>query len=192
MLLSKTKNHHAGFKGLLILAVALLFCFVISAPVFAASSPPAAEKACSQKHDGKYTGADEKACEAGYNGGHAQKSSSAVCQYNGSNQDACLDGFGRGACAINNPNGNDLEKCLNANPIIKNIRLIVNFLSAGVGVVITGSIIIGGIQYAVAGNNPNAVSAAKKRIQDTLIALVAFFFIYALLNFLIPGGLLFI
>jgi hypothetical protein len=67
---------------------------------------------------------------------------------------------------------------------------VVNFLSAGVGLVVVGSIIVGGIQYAVAGNNANTVSAAKKRIQDTIIALIAFFFIYAFLNWLIPGGLL--
>jgi len=57
-------------------------------------------------------------------------------------------------------------------------------------VVITGSIIFAGIQYIVAGNNANTVSAAKKRIQDSIIALVAFFFIWAFLQWLIPGGLL--
>jgi len=62
-------------------------------------------------------------------------------------------------------------------------------LAAGVGLVVVGSIIWGGIQYAVAGNNPNAVSAAKKRIMDSLIALLAFLFMFGFLQWIIPGGI---
>jgi hypothetical protein len=98
--------------------------------------------------------------------------------------------FAAGPCDKKKPTSSSLEQCLDQNPIIKDVRTVVNFLSAGVGLVVVGSIIIGGIQYAVAGNNANTVSAAKKRIQDTIIALIAFFFIYAFLNWLIPGGLL--
>jgi hypothetical protein len=93
-------------------------------------------------------------------------------------------------CDKKTPTPNSLQDCLKENPIIKDVKTLVNFLSAGVGIVVVGSIIFAGIQYIVAGNNPNAVGAAKKRIQDTLIALLAFFFIYAFLDFLIPGGLL--
>jgi hypothetical protein len=93
-------------------------------------------------------------------------------------------------CDKKHPTSSSLEECLDNNPIIKDVRTVVNFLSAGVGIVVVGSIIVGGIQYSIAGNNPNAVGAAKKRIQDTVIALIAFFFIYAFLNWLIPGGLL--
>jgi hypothetical protein len=88
------------------------------------------------------------------------------------------------------PTTTSLNNCLNQNPIIKDVKTVVNFLSAGVGIVVVGSIIWAGIQYVMAGNNPNAVGAAKKRLQDTLIALLAFFFIYAFINWLIPGGLL--
>jgi hypothetical protein len=187
MYLSKTKKNIFGFRPLLFLAAGLIYALVIPASALAASAS-AADKACS-----KYSSSDLNACESGYDAGHAKKDSKRVCidVYDGSKQDACLDGFGKGACAIKDPDGGELEKCLNANPIIRTIRIVVNFLSAGVGIVITGSIIVGGIQYAIAGNNPNAVSAAKKRIQDALIALLAFFFIYALLDFLIPGSLLF-
>jgi hypothetical protein len=93
-------------------------------------------------------------------------------------------------CDKKSPTSTSLQNCLNQNPIIKDVKIIVNFLSAGVGIVVVGSIIFAGIQYIMAGNNPNAVGAAKKRIQDTLIALLAFFFVYAFLNWLIPGGLL--
>jgi uncharacterized membrane protein YraQ (UPF0718 family) len=93
-------------------------------------------------------------------------------------------------CDKKTPTSQSLENCLNENPIVKQLKNVINFLSAGVGIIVVGSIIVGGIQYALAGNNPQAVSAAKKRIQDTLIALLAFFFIYAFLQWLVPGGLL--
>jgi hypothetical protein len=66
----------------------------------------------------------------------------------------------------------------------------INFLSAGVGVVIVAVIIIGGIQYSTSANNPQSVSAARNRILNALLALVAYALIYAFLNFIIPGGLI--
>lgn len=98
---------------------------------------------------------------------------------------ACL------ACTKNNPTTAELNNCLKKNPIVGDINTIINFLSAGAGIIIVGSIIVGGIQYAIAGNNPNQVSAAKQRIVNSLIALVAFFLIFAFLSWIVPGGLLF-
>jgi hypothetical protein len=98
--------------------------------------------------------------------------------------------FAASPCDKQNPTSTSLQDCLDQNPIIKDVKKVVNFLSAGVGIVVVGSITYAAIQYIMAGNNPNAVSAAKKRIEDTMIALLAFFFIYAFLNWLIPGGLL--
>lgn len=98
---------------------------------------------------------------------------------------------GKKCCDKTSSTSTTLRNCVKENPIIKDINMIVNFLSAGAGIVIVGSIIVGGIQYTLAGNNPNNVSAAKKRITDALIALLAFFFIFSFLQWLIPGGLLF-
>jgi hypothetical protein len=191
MFLSKTKKIFINFHLIPVFFILLIYSLIIPASVFAAVTPAGVACIRDKNHNGQYTGSEADACVAGYNGGNAKKSSNDVCgKYNGDDHDACLDGFGKGACAIDNPSQDTLNKCLNANPIIKSIRLIVNFLSAGVGIVVVGSIIWGGIQYSMAGNNPQAVSAAKKRIQDTLIALLAFFFIYAFLQWIIPGGLL--
>jgi len=77
---------------------------------------------------------------------------------------------------------------LSDNPIVNDIQTVVNFLSAGVGVVVVAMVIVGGIQYAIAGDNPQAVSAAKQRIINGLIALLAFIFTFAFLQWLIPGG----
>jgi hypothetical protein len=78
---------------------------------------------------------------------------------------------------------------LSNNPIVKHVlNPIVNILSAGVGVVVVGVIIVGGIQYMMAGDNPQAVAAAKKRIINGLVALVAFMLMFGFLQWLIPGG----
>jgi hypothetical protein len=49
-----------------------------------------------------------------------------------------------------------LQKCLVGNPIVKDLNIIVDFLSIGVGIVVIGSIILGGIQYAMAGEQGKA------------------------------------
>lgn len=80
------------------------------------------------------------------------------------------------------------EACLKKNPIVGNLNNIIDVLAGLVGVVVVGTIILGGIQYAMAGDKAEAVSAAKQRIINGLIALVAFLFIFAFLQWLIPGG----
>jgi hypothetical protein len=190
MHLLKIKKNIRNSKSLIIMATASVYILIMPVAVFAAV--PASQKACDEKESGKYSGSNLTACVAGYKAGHSLASRDRVCNpYSGSDQDACIVGYGKGSCSIKNPGQNALNECLNQNPIIKSLRLVVNLLSAGVGIVIVGSIIVAGIQYALAGNNPNAVGAAKKRIQDTLIAMLAFFFIYAFLQWIIPGGLLF-
>jgi|SRR6185437_4900904 len=81
-----------------------------------------------------------------------------------------------------------VNQCLSQSPIVGDIQQVVNFLSAGVGIIVIAVIIIGGIQYTLAGDNPQALTAAKQRITNGLIALAAFFLIFALLQWLIPGG----
>lgn len=86
------------------------------------------------------------------------------------------------------PTGDISQACLQKNPIVKQLNIFVNFLSGLVGVVVVGVIIVGGIQYSLAGGNPQAVAAARKRIIDGLIALFAFLFIFAFVQWLVPGG----
>lgn len=78
--------------------------------------------------------------------------------------------------------------CLADNPIMAWVLTLINFLAAGTGLVITIGIIVGGIQYATAGANPQAVSQAKRRITNAIIALIAFVFLYAFMQWLVPGG----
>ena len=73
--------------------------------------------------------------------------------------------------------------------ITQYVNPFVNFLAALVGVAVVISIIVGGIQYGSSAGDPQKVTMAKNRIRNALIALLTFLFLYALLNFLIPGGL---
>ncbi len=73
--------------------------------------------------------------------------------------------------------------------VVAYIQLAINILSAMVGIVVVIMIAVGGVQYVTAQDNPQAVEAARERIRNALIALVAYIFSYAFLQYLIPGGL---
>lgn len=83
------------------------------------------------------------------------------------------------------------------NPIVRNLNNIIDVLSGLVGVAVVGVIILGGIQYMLAGSSvanpatgkPSSVAAAKQRIINGLIALIAYLFIFAFLQWLVPGGI---
>lgn len=76
-----------------------------------------------------------------------------------------------------------------SNCIVKDILIFINVLSVGVGVVVVIMIIWGGIQYTASRANPQSVQAAKSRIINALFALVAYLFIYAFLQWIVPGGI---
>ena len=59
-----------------------------------------------------------------------------------------------------------------------------------IGVFAVISIIVAGIQYASSADDPGKVTKAKDRIFQTVLGLLAYIFLFALLNYLIPGGLL--
>ena len=81
--------------------------------------------------------------------------------------------------------------CLNqgkTGQIMKLLEVGLNILAAAVGVTAVIMLIIGGIQYSSSNGNPQAVAAAKQKIINVLIGLAAFIFLYAFLQWLIPGG----
>jgi hypothetical protein len=67
--------------------------------------------------------------------------------------------------------------------------LILNIMTAGVGILGVGGIVYGAILYASAGDDSSQVSQAKDIIKNVVIGLLAFMGMYLLLNFLIPGGI---
>jgi hypothetical protein len=76
------------------------------------------------------------------------------------------------------------------NPITDFTFGIIRILSDGVGLVIIGSIIVGGIQFSASRGDPQATAKAITRIRATVIALFIYIFGYAILNYIIPAGFL--
>ena len=100
-----------------------------------------------------------------------------------------------GSCANTTVSGTNkidqtkLKNCVTQTPIVKDIQSIVDFLSIGVGIIVIAMIIIGGIQYSMAGDSPDATGKAKTKITNALIALFVYLFMFAFLQWIIPGGL---
>lgn len=75
------------------------------------------------------------------------------------------------------------------NPVVNMLLQIINFLAVGVGIAVVGGIIWGGLTYASSNGDSNKVQQAKMIIVNAVIGLLLFFFMYALINYLVPGGL---
>lgn len=83
------------------------------------------------------------------------------------------------------------ENCVsNDNLISQYLKWIIQFLTGGVGLVITLMIVVSGVQYTLAGSSPDKVQQAKSRLKNAIIGLVLFILLSAILNYLVPGGLL--
>jgi hypothetical protein len=72
--------------------------------------------------------------------------------------------------------------------IVKYIVLLTNILSLLVGVVIVISLVWGGIQYTMAKADPQGVAAARHRISNAILALFMYIFMFAFLQWVVPGG----
>jgi hypothetical protein len=69
------------------------------------------------------------------------------------------------------------------------LLVVINILTAGVGVAAVGGIIYGAILYTSAGGSPEQVKKAMGIITNVVIGVVAYAAMYSVLNFLIPGGI---
>jgi Type IV secretion system pilin len=70
------------------------------------------------------------------------------------------------------------------------LKTILKLLNALVGMVIILVLVIAGIQYITSLGDPARVKNAKKRITESITALILYMFMFAILSFLIPGGIL--
>ncbi len=72
--------------------------------------------------------------------------------------------------------------------IINLIKMVIQIMTAGIGVLAVGATIAGGILYASAGGSPENIKKAASIWTNTVIGLILFAFLVAITNFLIPGG----
>lgn len=71
----------------------------------------------------------------------------------------------------------------------KYVNPAVNLVSGIFTLIAVISLMLGGIQYASSAGDAQKVTAAKKRISNTIYAIIAYAFLFTFLQWLIPGGL---
>jgi len=76
------------------------------------------------------------------------------------------------------------------NAILEVVKIAIQILTAGIGIVAVGAVIYGAILYGSSGSNPENVKKAKTMWINVVIGLVLFAFLMAITNFLIPGGII--
>lgn len=148
-------------------------------PVSAAASQDATHYCVHQSPQG--------VCEQAYD---AQKNGKSVQDACGSyadgsdSKDTCQSAWGAAA-------GEDPAVYCNADKcdfVAKYVNPAIKLFSLSFGLIAVISIILGGINYSTSEGDPQKAASAKSRITNTIIAIFAYLFLYAFLQFLIPGG----
>jgi hypothetical protein len=80
------------------------------------------------------------------------------------------------------------QECLKQNPITMWAVFFINLLGVIVVIGASAMLVFAGIEYITAADNPERVKKAKQKIINVIMGIVAFFFLYAFLQWLIPGG----
>lgn len=75
------------------------------------------------------------------------------------------------------------------NAIWKILLLVLNIMTAGVGILAVGGIAYGTVLYTSAGDKADQVKKAKDMFVNVAIGLLVYGLMYSILQFLIPGGL---
>ncbi len=86
--------------------------------------------------------------------------------------------------------GSDPSASVESSGVWGLLLMIINILTAGVGVLAVGGIVYGAILYTSAGGSPEGIKKARGIITNVVIGVLAYALMFALLNFIIPGGLL--
>lgn len=84
---------------------------------------------------------------------------------------------------------NETSPSTTNNPIYGLLIDFLKFFSALVGLAVTGGIIYGGILWSTAQGNPGQVGKATTVITNSIIGLIMYILMFAIINFLVPGGL---
>lgn len=74
--------------------------------------------------------------------------------------------------------------------IVLYLKLLLKLLNVVIGMVIILMIVVAGVQYIASAGEPAAVKSAKSRLTNAFIALALYMMSFAIINFLVPGGLL--
>jgi hypothetical protein len=90
-------------------------------------------------------------------------------------------------CAATNDTNKGAD--VKGNAIWQILILVLNIMTAGVGILAVGGIAYGTVLYTSAGDKADQVKKAKDMFVNVAIGLLVYGLMYSVLNFLIPGGL---
>ncbi len=68
------------------------------------------------------------------------------------------------------------------------LLIVVNVMTAGVGVLALAGIVYGAVIYTSAGGSPEQIKKARTIFTNVVIGVLAFAGMYTLLQFIVPGG----
>ena len=69
------------------------------------------------------------------------------------------------------------------------LNIVLNVLTVGVGIAATAGIIFAALRYSQARDNTESAAGAKKMIINIVIGLAVWALFYAMIQWLLPGGL---
>lgn len=69
------------------------------------------------------------------------------------------------------------------------LKMAINILTAGVGILAVAGVVWASVLYASAGGSPEQLKKAIKIYSNIAIGIIAYGLMYAFLNFITPGGL---
>lgn len=99
-----------------------------------------------------------------------------------------LAGTGQGACPKGQVQVTNDPKSGGA--IVFYLKLVLKLINGLVGAIIILMLVIAGVQYIISAGDPANVKSAKNRVMNAIIALVLYMMMFAIINFLVPGGIL--
>jgi hypothetical protein len=191
------------------LAGAMLGAVLTSQPVRALSN--AEQQVCKDKWEGSWEAGSTK--DKNYLKSNCQKSEGGVCTRTtarvpndtGSGETvratvACdlgtVNGTGGGSLPDTAQGCSNVKTTLvdcedgTGGPIVRMLVQLINFLAVGVGIAVAGGITWGGFVYSQANGNSSKTQEGVHIITNSVIGLLLFIFMYAIINWLVPGGLL--
>lgn len=68
------------------------------------------------------------------------------------------------------------------------LLMVLNIMTAGVGIVAVGGIVYGAILYTTAGDKADQIKKASGVIANVVVGLIAYILLFAVVQYLIPGG----
>lgn len=101
----------------------------------------------------------------------------------------CATDDGRFVEKVDNNCPGGSREDVNSSGVIGILKLIITIMTTGVGILAVGGIVYGSILYTSAGGSSEQTKKAIGIITNVVIGLIVYALMYAITNFLIPGGL---